>query len=173
MRTLHFSGEQSVLEALKTILGKMHQDAAPPSGVEVFCYSRHLRGLISTRIRQLVSECIELRLTTNRQDPGRFKALRLAGQTWGLFFERLNVSVQKLENAVEFYGAISNNKLRGFPVKISTETGHLPDVVDGYASEGLFSSSLKTVMITASIFMCWMNQTGWKSIPAVKAVKKT
>ncbi|KLO03547.1 hypothetical protein ABN09_01090, partial [Morganella morganii] len=107
------------------------------SGVEVFCYSRHLRGLISTRIRQLVSECIELRLTTNRQDPGRFKALRLAGQTWGLFFERLNVSVQKLENAVEFYGAISNNKLRGFPVKISTETGHLPDVVDGYASEGI------------------------------------
>lgn len=137
VRTLHFSGEQSVLEALKTILGKMHQDAAPPSGVEVFCYSRHLRGLISTRIRQLVSECIELRLTTNRQDPGRFKALRLAGQTWGLFFERLNVSVQKLENAVEFYGAISNNKLRGFPVKISTETGHLPDVVDGYASEGI------------------------------------
>lgn len=38
---------------------------------------------------------------------------------------------------MEFYGAISNNKLRGFPVKISTETGHLPDVVDGYASEGI------------------------------------
>ena len=48
--------------------------------MEVFCYSRHLRGLISTRIRQLVSECIELRLTTNRQDPGAL-ALRLAGQT--------------------------------------------------------------------------------------------
>ncbi|NHB86922.1 class I adenylate cyclase [Photorhabdus tasmaniensis] len=137
VRTLHFSGEQSVLEALKTILGKMHQDAAPPTAVEVFCYSEHLRGLIRTRIQQLVSECIELRLSSNRHDPGRFKALRIAGQTWGLFFERLNVSVQKLENAVEFYGAISNNKLQGLPVKINTKETHLPAVVDGFASEGI------------------------------------
>ncbi|WP_323839479.1 class I adenylate cyclase [Photorhabdus africana] len=137
VRTLHFSGGQSVLEALKTILGKMHQDAAPPAAVEVFCYSEHLRGLIRTRIQQLVSECIELRLSSNRQDPGRFKALRIAGQTWGLFFERLNVSVQKLENAVEFYGAISNNKLHGLPVKINTKETHLPAVVDGFASEGI------------------------------------
>ncbi|MGY0523244.1 class I adenylate cyclase, partial [Pseudomonas aeruginosa] len=77
------------------------QDAAPPASVELFCYSQHLRGLIRTRVQQLVSECIELRLSTNRLEPGRFKALRIAGQTWGLFFERLNVSVQKLENAIE------------------------------------------------------------------------
>ncbi len=137
VRTLHFSGEQSVLEALKTILGKMHRDAAPPAGVEVFCYSRHLRGLICTRIQQLVSECIELRLSSNRQDPNRFKALRISGQTWGLFFERLNVSVQKLENAVEFYGAISNTKLHGLPVKIDTKEKHLPPVIDGFACEGI------------------------------------
>ncbi|MDC9587935.1 class I adenylate cyclase [Xenorhabdus sp. XENO-10] len=137
VRTLHFSGEQSVLEALKTILGKMHQDAAPPSDVEVFCYSEHLRGLICTRIQQLVSECIELRLSSNRQDPNRFKALRISGQTWGLFFERLNVSVQKLENAVEFYGAISNTKLHGLPVKIDTKEKHLPPVIDGFACEGM------------------------------------
>ncbi len=49
MRTLHFNGEQSMIEAPKTILGKMHQDAAPPDSVEVFCYSQHLRGLIRTR----------------------------------------------------------------------------------------------------------------------------
>ncbi|OTA17827.1 adenylate cyclase [Xenorhabdus vietnamensis] len=137
VRTLHFSGEQSVLEALKTILGKMHQDAAPPSAVEVFCYSEHLCGLIRTRIQQLVSECIELRLSSNRQDPNRFKALRISGQTWGLFFERLNVSVQKLENAVEFYGAISNTKLHGLPVKIDTKEKHLPPVIDGFACEGI------------------------------------
>lgn len=137
VRTLHFNGEQSVLEALKTILGKMHQDAAPPSDVEVFCYSKHLRGLIRTRIQQLVSECIELRLSSNRQDPNRFKALRISGQTWGLFFERLNVSVQKLENAVEFYGAISNTKLHGLPVKIDTKEKHLPPVIDGFACEGI------------------------------------
>ncbi|MBD2780771.1 class I adenylate cyclase [Xenorhabdus sp. 42] len=137
VRTLHFSGEQSVLEALKTILGKMHRDAAPPSGVEVFCYSEHLSGLICTRIRQLVSECIELRLSSNRQDLNRFKAVRISGQTWGLFFERLNVSVQKLENAVEFYGAISNTKLHGLPVKIDTKEKHLPPVIDGFACEGI------------------------------------
>ncbi|MCL6409161.1 adenylate cyclase, partial [Dickeya dadantii] len=66
VRTLHFSGEQAVLEALKTILGKMHQDAALPESLEVFCYSQHLRGLIRTRVQQLVSECIELRLTSTR-----------------------------------------------------------------------------------------------------------
>ncbi|KAA8996437.1 class I adenylate cyclase [Affinibrenneria salicis] len=137
VRTLHFNGEQAVLEALKTILGKMHQDAALPESLEVFCYSQHLRGLIRTRVQQLVSECIELRLTSTRQDPGRFKAVKVAGQTWGLFFERLSVSVQKLENAVEFYGAISNNKLQGLPVQIETNHVHLPPVVDGFASEGI------------------------------------
>lgn len=137
VRTLHFSGEQAVLEALKTILGKMHQDAAPPESVEVFCYSQHLRGLIRTRIQQLVTECIELRLSSKRLEPGRFKAVRVSGQTWGLFFERLSVSVQKLENAIEFYGAISNNKLHGLSVKLQTDQAHLPAVIDGYASEGI------------------------------------
>ncbi|MDU3078315.1 MAG: class I adenylate cyclase, partial [Mixta calida] len=112
-------------------------DAAPPDAVEVFCYSQHLRGLIRTRVQQLVSECIELRLSSTRQDPGRFKALRVAGQTWGLFFERLGVSVQKLENAVDFYGAISNNKLHGLSIKVETEQVPLPPVVNGYASEGI------------------------------------
>ncbi len=137
VRTLHFSGEQAVLEALKTILGKMHQDASPPDTVEVFCYSQHLRGLIRTRVQQLVSECIELRLSSTRQDPARFKAVRVAGQTWGLFFERLSVSVQKLENAIEFYGAISHNKLHGLSIQMETEQVSLPPVVDGFASEGI------------------------------------
>ncbi|CCK04807.1 Adenylate cyclase [Cronobacter sakazakii 701] len=137
MRTLHFNGEQAMIEALKTILGKMHQDAAPPDSVEVFCYSQHLRGLIRTRVQQLVSECIEFRLSSTRLEPGRFKALRVAGQTWGLFFERLNVSVQKLENAIEFYGAISHNKLHGLSVQVETDHVELPSVVDGFASEGI------------------------------------
>ncbi len=139
VRTLHFNGEQSMIEALKTILGKMHQDAAPPDSVEVFCYSQHLRGLIRTRVQQLVSECIELRLSSTRQETGRFKALRVSGQTWGLFFERLNVSVQKLENAIEFYGAISHNKLHGLSVQVETNHVKLPAVVDGFASEGIIS----------------------------------
>ncbi|MFO6425668.1 class I adenylate cyclase [Escherichia coli] len=82
MRTLHFNGEQSMIEALKTILGKMHQDAAPPDSVEVFCYSQHLRGLIRTRMQQLVSECIELAFP--RQESRHFEALAFSGQTLGL-----------------------------------------------------------------------------------------
>ncbi|WP_340609954.1 class I adenylate cyclase [Xenorhabdus bharatensis] len=137
VRTLHFNGEQSMLEALKTILGKMHRDAAPPASVEVFCYSRHLRGLICTRVRQLVSECIELRLSSNRQDLDRCKVLRISGQTWGLFFERLNVSVQRLENAVEFYNAISNTKLHGLPIRVDNKDKQLPSIIDGFACEGI------------------------------------
>ncbi|MDF7679508.1 class I adenylate cyclase [Enterobacteriaceae bacterium ESL0689] len=136
VRTLHFNGEQAIIEALKTILGKMHQDAAPPE-VDVFCYSQHLRGVIRTRVQQIVSECIELRLSSTRQDTGRFKALHVSGQTWGLFFERLHVSVQKLENAIEFYGAISHNKLHDLSVQVGTNPVKLPLVVDGFASEGI------------------------------------
>lgn len=74
---------------------------------------------------------------STRQETGRFKALRVSGQTWGLFFERLNVSVQKLENAIEFYGAISHNKLHGLSVQVETNHVKLPAVVDGFASEGI------------------------------------
>ncbi|CAK9886424.1 MAG: Adenylate cyclase [Candidatus Erwinia impunctatus] len=137
VRTLHFNGDASMIEALKTILGKMHQDASPPDAVEVFCHSQHLRGLIRTRVQQLVSECIDLRLSSEHQEPGRFKALKVAGETWGLFFEHLSVSVRKLENAVEFYGAISNNKLHGLSGTVAHATFPLPAVVNGYASEGI------------------------------------
>lgn len=137
IRTLHFDGESAMIEALKTILGKMHQDALPPEAVEVFCYSHHLRALIRTRVLQLVSECIDLRLSSNRQETGRFKALKLASDTWGLFFERMGVSVQKLKNAVEFYGAISSNKLHGLSIQMDSKQASLPTVVKNYASEGL------------------------------------
>ena len=137
VRTLHFEGESAMIEALKTILGKMHQEALPPEAVEVFCYSPHLRALIRTRVLQLVSECIDLRLSSNRQETGRFKALKLASDTWGLFFERMGVSVQKLKNAVEFYGAISNNKLQGLSIQMDSKQASLPTVVKNYASEGI------------------------------------
>ena len=51
-----------MLEALKTILGKMHQDAIPPESVDVFCYSKNLRGVMRNMVYQLLAECIDLRL---------------------------------------------------------------------------------------------------------------
>ena len=41
------------MDALTTILGKMHQDAAAPEMIEVFCYSQHFRALVRTRFQQL------------------------------------------------------------------------------------------------------------------------
>jgi adenylate cyclase class 1 len=137
VRTLHFSGEQSVLEALKTIVGKMHQDAEPPRSINVFCYSQHLDELIASQVRQLVQQSIEFRLSSTRNEQGRFKAIKIAGQTWGLFFERLSVSAQKLENAIEFYGAISNNKLNDVSIPSGSQQIDLPAVIDGVASEGI------------------------------------
>lgn len=173
VRTLHFNGEQSMIEALKTILGKMHQDAAPPDSVEVFCYSQHLRGLIRTRVQQLVSECIELRLSSTRRNRAFQGAARFWSNT-GLFFERLNVSVQKLENAIEFYGAISHNKLHGLSVQVETNHVKLPAVVDGFASEGIiqfFSKKRKTRMALISTFST--KATGLRYITTAKAAKRS
>ncbi|KJY81621.1 adenylate cyclase [Vibrio galatheae] len=140
VRTLHFKGETAMLDALKTVLGKMHQDAIPPESVDVFCYSKNLRGVMRNMVYQLLAECIDLRLKPVEQEKRRrFKALRIGQQTYGLFFERRGVSVQMLENSVDFYRSISTNKLKGSPLlMLDKEQDYpLPDIVDGFASEGL------------------------------------
>ncbi len=140
VRTLHFTGETAILNALKTILGKMHQDALPPESVDVFCYSKNLRGVIRNVVYQLLAECIQLRLKPiEPQKRRRFKAIKIANQTFGLFFERRGVSVQKLENPVDFYKSISINKLTGSPLSLldKEQDYDMPEVIDGFASEGL------------------------------------
>ncbi|MFA0123172.1 class I adenylate cyclase, partial [Vibrio sp. 10N.261.48.A2] len=103
VRTLHFQGETAMLDALKTVLGKMHQDALPPESVDVFCYSKNLRGVMRNMVYQLLAECIDLRLKPIEPEKRRrFKAIRLANKMFGLFFERRGVSVQMLENSVDF-----------------------------------------------------------------------
>jgi adenylate cyclase class 1 len=140
VRTLHFNGQSAMTDALKTMLCKMHQDAIPPESVDVFCYSKNLRGVIRNVIYQLLAECIDLRLKPMEQENRRrFKALRVAGQMYGLFFERRGVSVQRLENSVDFYRSISINKVNGSSLLMMDreEDYHLPQVIDGFASEGL------------------------------------
>lgn len=140
VRTLHFKGETAILDALKAILGKMHQDALPPDSVDVFCYSQNMRGVMRNTVYQLLAECIDLRLKPiDFEKRRRFKAIRLGEQMYGLFFERRGVSVQKLENPVDFYRLISTNKLNGSPLfAVDSEQDYLlPDVIDGFASEGL------------------------------------
>ncbi|OEE19192.1 adenylate cyclase [Vibrio cyclitrophicus ZF205] len=140
VRTLHFQGDTAMLDALKTVLGKMHQDALPPESVDVFCYSKNLRGVMRNMVYQLLAECIDLRLKPIEPEKRRrFKAIRLANKMFGLFFERRGVSVQMLENSVDFYRSISTNKLKGSPLQMldKEQEYQLPEVVDGFASEGL------------------------------------
>ncbi|WP_428773585.1 class I adenylate cyclase [Vibrio sp.] len=140
VRTMHFRGETAMLEALKTILGKMHQDALPPESVDVFCYSKNLRGVMRNMVYQLVAECIDMRLKPMEQEKRRrFKAIRIGQQMYGLFFERRGVSVQKLENSVDFYRTISSSKVQGSPVLMldREQSYRLPEVVESFASEGL------------------------------------
>ncbi len=140
VRTMHFTGETAILDALKTVLGKMHQDALPPESVDVFCYSKNLRDIIQNTVYRMLTECIEMRLKPVEERARRkFKAIKVASQTFGLFFERRGVSVQKLENSVEFYRSISTNKVNGSPLSMldKEQDHHMPSVVDGFASEGL------------------------------------
>ncbi|OLQ89801.1 class I adenylate cyclase [Vibrio panuliri] len=140
VRTLHFKGETAMLDGLKTVLGKMHQDALPPESVDVFCYSKNMRGVMRNMVYQLLAECIDLRLKPVEQEKRRrFKALRLGQQMYGLFFERRGVSVQMLENSVDFYRSISTNKLNGSPLLMldQEQDYQLPEIVDNCASEGL------------------------------------
>ena len=140
VRTLHFKGETAMLDALKTILGKMHQDALPPESVDVFCYAKNMRGVMRNMVYQLLAECIDLRLKPVEQEKRRrFKAMRLGIQTYGLFYERRGASVQKLDNSIDFYRSISTNKLKGSPLLMldREQEYQMPEAVDGFASEGL------------------------------------
>lgn len=143
IRTLHFRGDEAVVDALTTILGKMHQDADAPERIEVFCYSQHFRSLVRARFQQLLAECIDLRLA--RDKPRLVKTLALGHEKYGIFFERRGVSVKKLENAVDFYRHISHNKLDHLPLRLDkTHSRHLPAIVDAYASEGLVQFFFET-----------------------------
>ncbi|MGL4733843.1 MAG: class I adenylate cyclase [Enterovibrio sp.] len=139
VRTLHFKGDSAILEVLKAILNKMHQDAKSPESLDVFCYASQQNEVIRRSVLQLISDAIDMRL--HPSEPGRqyrFKLLRVAAATFGLFFERRGVSVQKLENPIDFYRTISSNKISKLPVMQLTEVDITPPaLVDSFASEGL------------------------------------
>ncbi|OCG18656.1 adenylate cyclase [Gilliamella sp. App6-5] len=137
IRVLHFSGTLSVLEAIKALLNRMHKDADLPNSIEIFCYSECLNGEIKQQMKKLMDECIDLRLTTTQNNSTQVKPLRIGGCSWYLFFERLGVSCHQFENAIDFYGAVSNNKVQGRPLNILDETNELPTEIDSVAYAGI------------------------------------
>ncbi|WP_026971251.1 class I adenylate cyclase [Aliagarivorans marinus] len=136
IRTLHFSGDTAVVDALTTVLGKMHRDAKKPEHIDVFCYSAHFREEICSNFQALLEECIESRLKARQQKA--VKTVLLGKEKYGLFIEDRGVSVKKLDNSVRFYSELSNNKLERMPLQLNTgDKKTVPNVVEAHASEGL------------------------------------
>ena len=138
IRSLHFSGKFAILDALTTVLGKMHQGALPPESIDVFCYSENLRVLIQNLVYQLLIECIELRLRTFTQGRRRrFKTITIENEVFALFFESCGVSTKKLENSIEFYRNISSKKLNDSLFFLQNQQRSIPEIINCFASEGL------------------------------------
>lgn len=137
IRLLHFDGESSILDALKNILNRMHKDADVPHSIEIFCYSERLKSIIIEQIKTLFHKCIGLRLSSTQTNLVKFKPVRFAGKSWTLFFERLGVSIHCFNNTIDFYGAITNNKLHGRALSIYDEANELPKEIDSIACEGI------------------------------------
>ncbi|MBB6056562.1 class I adenylate cyclase [Tolumonas osonensis] len=134
VRTLHFNGPDAVVEALSTILSKMHQDAAAPDAIDVFCYSQYYRDEIRHQFTELVNSCISLRLALDKQR--MVKLLSVGESRYALFLERRGVSVRQLSSAIDFYRQVSDNKLERQTAEPDNGL-HVPSIVDAYASEGL------------------------------------
>lgn len=137
IRILNFEGELSMLEALRTLLNRMHKAADIPDSIEIFCYSKYFKNRITEQVRHLINQCVQLRLSSAKFNLTKFKSLSFAGSFYGLFFERLGVSFHRFDSAMDFYGAISNNKLQGKALNIVDGSNELPREIDNVACEGI------------------------------------
>ena len=136
VRTLHFNNEFSVVEALNTILSKMHQDASPPEQIDLFCYSRHFSEQICQSFGSKLNEFIQLRLQT--VNTRSVQTLWTGGRKFGFFFERKGVSLQHLESAVDIYSHISKKKLSASAINLkTTHFDQTANVIESHISEGL------------------------------------
>ena len=136
VRTLHFNNEFSVVEALNTILSKMHQDASPPDQIDLFCYSRHFSEQICQSFGSKLSEFIKLR--TQAEHTNSVRTLWTGGRKFGFYFERKGVSLQHLESAVDIYTHISNTKLSASSINLkTTHFDQTANVIESHISEGL------------------------------------
>lgn len=137
IRVLNFEGPLCVLDAIKTLLNRMHKDADLPNSIKIFCYSKQLKHEIKEQIQGLMDRCIDLRLTTTKNNLKQFMPLRINGSSWYLFFERFGVSTHQFDNTIDFYGAISNNKIHGNALDIWDTSNELPKEIDVFACEGI------------------------------------
>jgi len=136
VRTLHFNSQFSVVEALNTILSKMHQDATPPSKIDLFCYSRHFSEQICKSFGNKLDEFIQLRLHTVHTRS--VQTLWTGGRKFGFYFERKGVSLQHLESAIDIYSHISKKKLSASYLNLKTTFyDQTANIIESHISDGL------------------------------------
>lgn len=136
VRTLHFDNNYAVVDALTTILGKMHQDARPPEQIDLFCYSEHFQDQICQAFRAKLEEYIQLRLNSISQRS--VKTLWTGGRKFGFYFERTGVSLQHLQSTVDIYTHISNKKISTSVANLkNTFFDQTANVIESHISEGL------------------------------------
>lgn len=136
VRTLHFDNEFAVVDALTTILGKMHQDARPPEQIDLFCYSRHFNQQISQAFYAKLNEFIQLRLDSISQRS--VQTLWTGGRKFGFYFERTGVTLQHLESTVDIYSHISNKKLSTSALNLkNTHFSQTAEIIESHISDGL------------------------------------
>jgi len=136
IRTLHFDNNYAVVDALTTILGKMHQDALPPEQIDLFCYSEHFQDQISHTFRSKLEEYIQLRLDSVSQRS--VQTLWTGGRKFGFYFERTGVSLQYLQSTVDIYTHISNKKISDSVANLkNTFFVQTAKVIESHISEGL------------------------------------
>ncbi|MEI6898202.1 MAG: class I adenylate cyclase [Psychromonas sp.] len=136
VRTLHFDNDFAVVNALTTILGKMHQDARPPEQMDIFCYSEHFQEQICHSFKSKLEEYIQLRLDSVTHHS--VKTLWTGGRKFGFYFERTGVSLQQLQSTVDIYKHISNKKISTSVISLkNTYFDHTAKVIESHISEGL------------------------------------
>ncbi|MCG6201484.1 class I adenylate cyclase [Psychromonas antarctica] len=136
VRTLNFNNDYAIVEALTTILGKMHQDARPPEQIDIFCYSRHFKQQIKQAFGVKLNEYIQLRLDSISQRS--VQTLWTGDRKFGFYFERAGVSLQHLESTVDIYSHISKKKLSNSAINLkNTHFEQTAEVIESHISEGL------------------------------------
>lgn len=136
LHTLHFDGQEAVLDAVVTLSSKMHRQSALPGILRVCCYAERYGELIRNQVLSLFRECLTLRLKpeTNGQS---YRMVQIGQERFGLFFERRGVHKQRLANPIDFYSHISLSKVGGAEGLSVASDAAMPEIVESHASEGL------------------------------------
>lgn len=151
VRTLHFNNDIALIEAIESLLSKMHQYAITPRLMRVFCYSHLLANQIQQEVESIFLEAVHHRLIhsssqkslsvspinfLNYEQIGQglyienkagVKVFTLGEHLYCMFFERRGVSIKKLERNNTALKLITEHKLsmqKGYKMVVNQLNEH-------------------------------------------------